>query len=430
MSTTSIKLPEHNSSRLLFVDTNDPDFTLDITEIAQDLNGENQGESSCSCATPKFLLGKLNQYIWIIEDSGDYDTNHRHRAELSNTDQLNNTEVMFNVSRLMEYGSECDRLYTNHSGGIKFILLDSPSEDQTADLFIKYERSLPCFEYITDLRDNNTGQIYPACIAFYKYINNSPSIFQIVQLVGGLTVVDSNTQQPMQNIDYCNITVKNAVIDFNKLTFTYSVTPNTSNNVKINYIGTQSLQTNPNNDFYGKFISRRYYQENDNFIEPGFFIIQAPQNRSWICYRTCRRNNYIPGGVVDVTYRYVQDNNSGYEWDYKYKDGCQCFKVKAPLNGYNGNLINNKYIYEIDVDRNDDRNFFLLVLPSIFCDYESVEYYDQNGIKLTRPIDLGQYDFGVEDIYNEFDGMFYKLFMIPIGLQNCKIYKIKLTYNK
>ena len=423
MSVTNIKLPEHNSSRLLFIDTNDPDFKLDLEELSQDPDEKDR----CNCTSPKFLLGKLNQYIWLIEDSGKYDSNHTHQATLSNTDILNNTEDMFSVNRIMEYSQECDRMYANHSGGIKFILLDSPQEDQTIDLFIKYERTLPGFEYITDLQDNN-GNVYPACIAFCKYIDNTPKIFQAVQLVGGLNVVDSNTHQPMQNIDYCNITVKNAVIDFNKLTFTYSITPNTTNNIKINYIGTQSIDTNPGNSFYGKFISEKYYKSNDNFIEPGVFLIQAPQNRSWICYRSFYNNTYLPGTTIDIISYY---SGQLYGFEYKSKNNKQCFRLsKSSLNGYNGSLINNKYVYEINVDRNNDKDYFLLTLPSIFTDYESVEYYDQNNTKLTRPVDLGQYEFIVEDIYNELDGMFYKLFIIPIGLQNCKIYKIKLTYNK
>ena len=148
MSITNIKLFEHNSSRLLFVNNQDPNFKLDIVELDQDPSENDK----CNCDDPKFLLGKLNNYIWLLEDSGDYDTNHTHQANINHTDQYNNTETLFNVDRIMEWSQDSDRIYTAHGGGLKYILLDSPVEDQIVEFFIKYEKSLPCFEKIMDLR--------------------------------------------------------------------------------------------------------------------------------------------------------------------------------------------------------------------------------------------------------------------------------------
>ena len=424
MSTTNIKLFEHNSSRLLFIDNPDQNMKLDLEELEQDSSEKDK----CKCSTPKFLLGNLNNYIWLLEDSGKYDTNHTHQANISHTDLYDNTEIFFNVNRLMEYSEESDRLYTAHGGGIKFVLLDSPQEDQFVELFIKYERSLPGIEQITDLKDNSTNEVYPACLVFYKYTNNVLQMFQIVQLVAGLNVKDNNTLEPMQNINYCSINVKNVVIDFNRLKFTYSIEPNTTNDIKVSFIGTNSLFTNPGNGYYGKFISRRYYENNDNYIEPGVFLVQAPKNRSWICYRTIFSSG--PGTYV---YLYSKSDLTTLTYDYEIKQKNNykcCYMNKSPLNGYYGNLENGKYIYEIDVDRNSDKNYFSIMIPTIFNDYESLEYFDNNDNKLTIQEDLGYPEFRLENVYNELDGMFYKQIVIPIGLQYCKIYKVKLTYNK
>ena len=430
MSATNIILPEHNSSRLLFIDNQDPNFNLQIEDLEQDSSEKDK----CNCSNPKFLLGQLNDYIWLLEDSGTYDTNHTHQAKLNYTDQNNNTETFFNVNRIMELSAESDRLYTAHSGGLKFILLDSPLEDQIIELFIKYERTLPGFEMITDLKNTQTGEIYPGCLVFFKYnTNNTSQMSQVVQLIAGLSVRDSNTLQPMNNINYCSLNVKNATIDFNELKFTYSIEPNITNDIKVSFIGTNSLFTNPNSGNYGKFISQRYYENNDNYIEPGVFLIQAPKNRSWICYRTYYNSGFSPGTYVNVVTKSNLTNHS-YEYTNKYKnDGendCLCFYLnKSPLNGYKGTLENNKYVYEINIDRNSDKNVFLLMIPKMFCNYTSLEYLDNNNNVLTNSMDLGANEFTVKDIYNELDGMFYKLIVIPILRFYCKIYKVKLTYN-
>ena len=82
MSTKNIKLFEHNSSRLLFVDHQESDFKLDLEELEQDSSETDK----CNCDSPKFLLGKLNNYIWLLEDSGIYDSNHTHQANINHTD--------------------------------------------------------------------------------------------------------------------------------------------------------------------------------------------------------------------------------------------------------------------------------------------------------------------------------------------------------
>lgn len=431
MSATHIILPEHNSSRLLFIDNQDSNFKLTIENLTQDSSEKDK----CNCSDPKFLLGRLNNYIWLLEDSGTYDTNHTHQANLNYTDQNNNTETFFNVKRIMEYSEECDRMYTAHGGGIKFVLLDSPSEDQIVELFIKYERTLPGFEAITDLQNTETGEKYPACLVFYKYnkTTNIPQMIQVVQLAAGLNVRDSNTLQPMNNINYCSLNIKTVNINFNRLKFTYSISPNTTNDIKVSFIGTNSLFTNPNNGNYGKFISQRYYLNNDNYIEPGVFLVQAPKNRSWICYRTYYSSGFSPGTYVNIVTKSNLTNHS-YEYSNKYKnDGekdCLCFYLnKSSLNGYNGTLENNKYVHEINIDRNSDKNVFCLMIPKMFCNYTSLEYLDNNDNVLSNYLDLGANEFEVKDIYNELDGMFYKFIAIPIVRSYCKIYKVKLTYN-
>ena len=79
MPATNIILPEHNSSRLLFIDNQDPNFNLTIENLEQDSSEKDK----CNCSDPKFLLGQLNDYIWLLEDSGTYDTNHTHQANLN-----------------------------------------------------------------------------------------------------------------------------------------------------------------------------------------------------------------------------------------------------------------------------------------------------------------------------------------------------------
>jgi len=426
MSATNIKLFEHNSSRLLFIDNQNTNLSLNLNELEQDSSETDK----CNCDDPKFLLGKLNNYIWLLEDSGIYDTNHTHQANINQIDQYNNSETLFNVDRIMEWSEECDRLYTSHGGSTKFILLDSPTEEQYIELFIKYERTLPGFEQITDLSNNDTGEIYRGCIVFYKYNNNIPQMIQVVQLVGGLNIIDSNTLQPMENVNYCSINVRNATIDFNKLKITYLINPNTSNDIKISFIGTNSLFTNPGNGNYGKFISQRYFNNNNNYIEPGVFLIQVPKNRSWICYRILYNSSANPGQYV---YLIPQSNISThtYEYSIKYKNNCKCCYInKSSLNGYNGSLENNKYVYEINIDRNSDKNYFTLMIPSIFNDYESLQYLDNNDNVVSSNMDLGANEFSEREIYNELDGMFYKAISIPIIRTYCKIYKVKLTYNK
>ena len=426
MSITNIKLFEHNSSRLLFVNNQDPNFKLDIVELDQDPSENDK----CNCDNPKFLLGKLNNYIWLLEDSGDYDTNHTHQANINHMDQYNNTETLFNVDRIMEWNQDSDRIYTAHGGGLKYILLDSPVEDQIVEFFIKSEKSLPCFEKIMDLRDTETGNVFPGCLVFYRYdTNNILQKYQIVQLIGGLNVLDNNTLQPMNNINYCSINIKNIMVNFNQLKFTYSIEPNNTNDIKINYIGTQSLYTDSESGNYGKFISGDYYLNNDNYIEPGIFLIQVPKNRSWICYRSFYSSSFSFGSAVTLIPR-SNISTLSFERENKYKNNCKCFYLDCcGLNGYYGILENNKYVYEINIDRNDKEIFFIMI-PNMFSDYESLQYLDNNGNIVSSYMDLGANEFREENIYNELDGMFYKAITIPVFRNYCKIYKVKLTYNK
>ena len=99
-----IKLPEHYSSRLLFVDDkNIPDpsnFKLEIEDTTSGQTGHDEMDNS---EYPNnFLLGKLTNNIWYLEDSGIYDSNHEHTAEIYNeNDGVRNT--LYNVTRIMEY---------------------------------------------------------------------------------------------------------------------------------------------------------------------------------------------------------------------------------------------------------------------------------------------------------------------------------------
>ena len=403
----NIKLPEHNSSRLLFVDNDDAELVLnELEQVSSDIEKDRCTEGGC-----KFLLGKLSDHTWILEDCGIYDSNHTHRAEIINT---TSNEVAYNVTRIMEYSQECDRLYTEHSGSIKFILLDSPSEDLYANFYIKYERALP--SAVTRLGNITIdGNVFQGCILFYNYNSNNQLVIQeAVQISGGLQVTNE-LDQPVNYMNYCSLTIKDVILEFGRISIKYNINPNNSNSVKIGMIGTISPYINSQNNYYGKFNSSRYYTENDSLVEPSYFIIQAPKNRSWICYRECYEES-LPG-----SYNYEYDDNNNYVQHTK--NDCPCYfinKEGAALNGYNGTLNNGHYEYTINIDRN--RTPYLFMLPEIFWNYQSIEYFGSND-------NVVSYDGGpsnpIKNIYNELDGIFYKQFTI---VPSSQIFKIKITY--
>ena len=108
----NIRLPEHNSSRLIFVPSsitgNNPDFKLYIEDTTTDSNCSCSGDSEYPS---NWLLGKLNNYCWYLEDCGIYDSNHYHTANIYYYDNSNVKQNYITVTRSMEYGEESDRLF-------------------------------------------------------------------------------------------------------------------------------------------------------------------------------------------------------------------------------------------------------------------------------------------------------------------------------
>ena len=424
-----IKLPEHYSSRLLFLQTktmedvdedcNIDDFNLQIRDTTNDVNCT---ESDNSEYPSKFLLGKLTNHVWYLEDSGIYDSNHEHTAIAYHISECNGTEkTVYQITRIMEYGDECDRLYMEHGGGLKVVLIDSvdPTEEQTLNFYIKYERSKPApVEVFGNVKDTNNNVIQN-CLVFEKYNdNNQLVISEIIQMTFGLLIYKNDEfgpngeYIPVEYINYCSIHPQNITYDFSKITIKYTIDENTGNEPLFSMIGTNSVGDNVGiSNYWGKFISYKYHNDNDSYVEPGYFLVQAPKNRSWICYRT-----YIghPNPGVGV-YDYSISN-------YKYKDDAKCINVRWPeagLNGYYGtyNSSTNTYTYEIDTSEKS----FGLLLPKIFWNYTSLKLLDSNGNELVRPD-----DHSITIIYNELDGMFYKsILMLPTSQVN----KIKLEYS-
>lgn len=417
----NIKLFEHNSSRLLFISTkNRPNIPveLNIVDTTNDVHCTEMTNINGNYPN-NWLLGKLTDNIWLIEDCGIYDSNHTHTADIY---QLNNGEQdkIFAVTRMMEYGGECDRLYTEHSGSLKFILLDSlPDRSLKANFYIKYERSLPAaIESIGNLQDSNNN-IYEGCVAFFRYNDqNNLILTEAIQMIFGLVVNEEELDQnnnpiPMDNINYVSIHPLGINTDFSKISITYTVDPNTSNDVKIGLIGTKSLGDRIGvNNYYGKFLSYRYVQSNDSFVEPSYFLIQPPKNRSWICYRTYYGVNKVGIPVIYPLYPYST----------KQKDNHDCVNIRyegAGLNGYYGELINNTYVYTINIQ--DKSKTFVFALPKIFTNYENIKYFDNNDNEVLN------FDGQEKTIYNELDGITYDTYFLN---PSSSIYKIKLEYTK
>lgn len=394
-----IILPEHNSSRLLFV--NIPECNNGTI----DLNIEDTTDSEYCTETQKYqynnswLLGKLNNYIWLVEDVGQYDLNHEHTANIYYTDPNTNEKVVvYTIRRVMEYGEECDRLYMQNSGGFKLLLLDNTDNTQYANMYIKYEKYLPgCKEEV--LTRNEDGKtIYG--VAFYKYQNKLLGISEVISISNQLIVntdeVDaSGNPIHMNGLNYCQPTINNVNIDFSKLQIVYNLSHNTLNDIKVGVLGINSVNH--------KFIS---YKISNNCIEPSYFIVQAPKNRSWICYRSCYNSNY--GVYYDTR---VMPNNS--TCGYLNREG-------SSLNGVFGNYdsVNNKYVYEINItEKTVNFNF---MIPSYFTNWYSIEF--MNNYNSAIPYD-GYEPF---DFFNELDGLYYKIYTFR---PSSAIYKIIIKYN-
>ena len=113
--TREILLPEHNSSMLLFI--NDENVNNSLVRLMLEDTTVNQycTEKSYYQYNNSWLLGKLTDYIWLLEDTGEYDLNHDHTCKIYYIDPLSNEEViLYNVTRVQEYAEECDRLYLQY----------------------------------------------------------------------------------------------------------------------------------------------------------------------------------------------------------------------------------------------------------------------------------------------------------------------------
>lgn len=396
---TNIYLLEHNSSRLLFYSSStDVELKIEDTTSSQYCT-----EMDGYIYPNNWLLGKLSDHIYYIEDVGIYDSNHEHTAKVYYNDPVTNEEtIVWSVTRLMEYGEECDRMYCEHSGGFKVIFIDSPIEDLYANFYIKYERNLPgIFEQIGTLTNKTTGEKHYNCVVFYKYNPDNPDnimMAEILQLDFNLTVVnDDNTL--MDGINYCTITPKQANIDFSRLSVKYSLSENNSNDIKLGMIGASPFNENELDFRHSKFLPDRYYTGNGNFIDPMYFIVQVPKNRSWICYRCCY-DSASPGPFYND--RTIDGNICGY------------IRAKgAGLNGYYGVLNGDKYVYEINIDRS--KMPFIFMLPKMFWDYSSIKYYDSNNNVIRV------FDGTTIDVYNELDGMSYRIIVFPPASYTAKI---------
>lgn len=390
---SNIKFPEHNSSRLIFVNPNSFNNVNDYKLYVEDITDDSNCNIECVGNSVKWLLGKLNDNIWLLEDTGVYDSNHEHVGDVYYIDNNDQKQIIYNITRVMEYGQECDRMYTEHGGGFKFLLLDGDSKDLDANFYLKYERNLAgCFEKIEDLNTNNG--IIPNCIKFYKYdSNNELIVTEILRINSEIEILDNTTGNPINTIDYCNISINDISIDFSKLIANYHITENNTNDIKVGFISTECVSM--------KFLSANYLNMNDSVITQSYFVVQAPKNRSWICYRKVNDGGMMWDGYTNI-------------WDDQY-----CGYLNFPNEGLTGhygtyNSETNSYIYEIDIDR--DNLPFIMLIPKMFCDYDSIEFFKENGQLITyfdgEPI---------IDIYNELDGMFYRKIVIPPASYSAKI---------
>ena len=390
-----IILPEHNSSRLLFISNNyinTGDVELNIEDTT---DSEYCTEKSSIQYDNNWLLGKLNNYIWLLEDTGQYDLNHEHTANIYYNDPSTNEKVIiYTVRRVMEYGEECDRLYLQYSGSLKLLLLDNIENTQYANMYIKYERNLPgCKEEIVT-RDDSDGITYG--VAFYKYQGKTLGISEIIAISNKLVVNTDETDSsgnpiPMTGLNYCIPSINNINIDFSKLNISYTISQNTTNDIKVGILGINSSSK--------KFISYKIY---NNCIESSYFIVQAPRNRSWICYRSCYNTTYY--GMY-YSLRTMPDNTT---CGYLSRKGSE-------LTGKFGNYdsSSNQYVYEFNIT--DKTKPFHFMIPKYFTNWTSIEFKNSSDNIITYD---GNDPF---DFFNELDGLYYKVYSIKTSSSITKI---------
>lgn len=404
----NIRLPEHNSSRLIFVPSNitgnNPDFKLYIEDTTTDSNCSCSGDSEYPS---NWLLGKLNNYCWYLEDCGIYDSNHYHTANIYYYDNSNVKQNYITVTRSMEYGEESDRLYCEHSGSLKVLLYDYSEQNVSCNFYIKYERNLPAAkEALGNLTDTTTGETIYNCVAFYKYNNENQLIMtEAIQLSFALEVVNEEDNTPMTGINYCSIEPTRATCDTTKLALTAKLNENTLTDIRVGLIGTNSLgEKNPSYHYYGKFMPVDYYENNYQPIDPSYFIVQAPKN-GWIALRI---------GIGSGTLLY---NN-------RYKDGIVCGfirQVGAGLTGYFGNWKSSSATYQYDIELNRNTEPCMIMIPKLYWNYSQIIWKNSSGSSVSYS-GLPQ-----EELYNELDGMFYRIFILP---PSSPIQKITLHYSK
>jgi len=389
--TKEILLPEHNSSMLLFI--NDDKVNNGRVKLLIEDTTESQycTETSNYQYNNSWLLGKLNNYIWLLEDVGQYDLNHEHTCKIYYIDYSTYEEVvLFNVTRVYEYGEECDRLYLQHSGGLKALLVDPEKTTFTNDFYIKYERNLPgCKEEISTEVENGKTKHY---VSFYKYdnVNEEVGLTEIMAISNELLVTD-DVGNPIPVIKYCKPNIQQATIDFSRICIDYTLAENNTNDLKIGILGVNSSTK--------KFISSRIYY---NCLEPSYYIIQPPKNRSWICYRTCY-----------TEYSNLYFNNismpNNINCGYLNREG-------SGLIGHYGTLNNGEYAYEISIAKNG--NPFHLMIPTYFTDWTSIGWKENN----TDVSYDGNQPF---DFFNVLDGTYYKIYSLP---ETSRINKIIIRY--
>ena len=309
----------------------------------------------------------------------------------------------------MEYGQESDRLYTKYSGGLKLIFNDGKTLSGSTSFYIKYEKNLPgCTEVVH--REEEDGKILDGII-FYKYNDTTIGILDIGVISNELIVTkdnvfdDEGNPVPMENLNYVKNTINTLTCDMNQISISYTLDNNLLNDIKIGILGVSTQGK--------KFIS---YKIVDNCIEPAYFIVQAPKNRSWICYRLAYTYSY-PGPTYGSSRRL---------------NGCTCrilYFPESSLNGYFGeyDASTSSYKYTINIDKT--KTYYTLLLPDIFWDFDSIIFKDSSD----NTISYSGYNFisGTTsstpiDIYNEGDGMFYRCWTLP---QASSISKIIVSYH-
>ena len=387
-----IILPEHNSSRLLFVNESKLcDNAVDIPLLIRDTTSDSHHTSECNYdyKTP-WLLGKLTPHVYYLEDTGMYDLNHEHTAEIYYIDPSTEQEViMYNVTRVMEYGQECDRMYCEHSGGMKVMFIDSNESDKTANFYIKYEKNLPgCFE--TKVIDSSDPT--KMGIGFIKKQGDNLGYVEVLGFTYQLRVTNDTTGEEVDYLTYITESINNCSCDFSKLHIDYHTTENNTNDIKVGILGITSNAK--------KFIS---YRISSNCQEPCYFLIQPPANRSWIFYRATEYKGRIP------TYSYGIDVPSGSTY---------LSEISLPGSGATGMygiLEGSKYKYEIPISITEENNIFIFCLPTIFSNYSSIIVYgNETSESLNNPTVY----------YNDLDGMSYNIWYLTTETN-----KIIIEYN-